>query len=107
MGGPTAGDQVRSALDHFARLPVPQRAAEVLAEIGPRITAAGNEVDWSGFEGPKGTSMDSLLEPLVPSVLYKDLSPEERMKLANLRVTLAEAFQALVLSRMLIRQDPS
>jgi len=51
--------------------------------------------------------MHQLLEPLVPQVRFKDLSPEQRMKLASLRVTLAEAFQALVLARMLIRQDPS
>jgi hypothetical protein len=103
----TREDPISAALEHFAGLSVSERAAEVLAEVGPRIAAAWDEVDWRGWEPPKGTDMHTLLEPLVPRFRAKDLTAEQRMKLASLRVTLAEAFQALVLSRMLIRQDPS
>lgn len=107
VDSPPPGDLVTSALEHFAGLSVPERAAEVLAVVAPAITAAWNAVDWTTIEAPARTNMHDLLEPLVPEVRYKDLSPEQRWKLAGLRVTLAEAFQALVLSRMLIRQDPS
>ena len=100
------GDQISSALARLSALSVPERAAEVLAEIAPSLAAAWDEVDWSGLDRPR-TDMNTLLEPLVPQVRYKDLSPEQRRDRAGLRWTLAEAFQALVLSRLLIRQDPS
>jgi len=106
-GSTAPGDPISSALERFAALSLPERAAEVLAVVGPGITAAWDAVDWSSWGLPKATDMHQLLEPLVPQVRFKDLSPEQRMKLASLRVTLAEAFQALVLARMLIRQDPS
>jgi hypothetical protein len=103
---PAGGDQITSALERFSALSVSERAAEVLAEIGPRLTAAWDGVDWSSLDRPR-TDMNTLLEPLVPDVRYKELSLEQRRNAASLRWTLAEAFQALVLSRLLIRQDPS
>jgi hypothetical protein len=102
-----SGDPVGAAFEHLVSMPLHERAAVVLAEAAPAINAAWDAVDWSGIMGPSRTNMNDLLEPLVPQVLYKDLSPEQRRKLASLRVVLAEAFQALVLARMLIRQDPS
>jgi hypothetical protein len=106
-GSTAGGHAIGLALERFAALPVAERAAEVFAVIGPAITAAWDAVDWGGWELPKGTSMERLLEPLIPQFRSKELSPEDRKNLALLRVTLAEAFQALVLARMLIRQDPS
>lgn len=106
--GSTAGeDPIGPALERFAGLPLAERAAEVLAVVAPAIAAAWDAVDWNGWELPKGTDMNHLLEPLIPPFKAKNLSAENRMNLARLRVTLAEAFQALVLARLLIRQDPS
>jgi hypothetical protein len=106
-GSPGDGAEIGLALDRLAALPVAERAAEVLAVVAPAITAAWDAVDWNGWELPKGSGMNRLLEPLIPQFRSKNLSAEDRRNLALLRVTLAEAFQALVLTRMLIRQDPS
>jgi hypothetical protein len=103
----SAGDAVNAAFQHFVSLPLHERAAQVLAEVAPAIAAAWDAVDWTGFGGPSRTDMHHLLEPLVPQVPYKDLSPDQRRQLASLSFVLAEAFQALLLTRLLIRRDPS
>jgi hypothetical protein len=107
VGSTSPGDAVSAAFQRFVSLPLHERASEVLAEVAPAIAAAWDAVDWTGIEVPSGTNMHRLLEPLVPQVRYRDLSPEQRRQLASLGFVLAEAFQALVLTRLLIRRDPS
>jgi hypothetical protein len=49
--------------------------------------------------------MDQLLAPWLPESDWMALSPEQRLNWLSLAAILREAFQALVLARMLIRQE--
>jgi|GEM_PF-5801362 len=93
-------DQVAIALEHFAGLPLPQRAAELLRHLAPAIEAEGN-LD------PKTQNMGALLAPLIPPLpdVWGKLSEQQRGDWAALKITLAEGFQALVQTRMLVRLE--
>jgi hypothetical protein len=88
------GPDYDAALRHFTALPVPQRAAEVLAGISPML-------------GQSRSGMDQLLGlwcPVSLSGLAADDPPRPDGWWA-LRHVLLEAFQALELSRLVMRQE--
>lgn len=90
------GPDYDAALAHFSALTVPQRAAEVLAGI-------------SSMLGGSGSGMDQLLGlwcPVSTSGLAADDPPRPDGWWA-LRHVLLEAFQALELSRLVMRQEDS
>jgi hypothetical protein len=101
-GAPVAGaaetsadaDQVAAALDGLSRLSLPQRAAELLNTIAPAIEQAD---DYLG--------MGALLAPWLPDSDWMNWSPGQRAAWFSLELVLQEAFQVLVLTRMLIRRE--
>jgi hypothetical protein len=52
-------------------------------------------------------AMDQLLAPWLPETDWMALSPQQRTNWSSLALVLREAFQALVLARMVIRQEQS
>jgi len=91
-GAPADPEQVEITLEHFSGLSVPQRAAEILVEA----TASIDE---------DALAMDQLLAPWLPESDWMALSEEQRKNWLSLALILREAFQALVLTRMVIRQE--
>ena len=91
-------DALAIALEYFAGLTVPQRAAELLETIATAIVRA--PASWA-------PQMNHLLELQIPMPAkhWSDLSERQRADHARLELLLAEAFQALVLARMLIRRE--
>jgi hypothetical protein len=87
-------DPVETALARFTALSLPQRAAEVLQNV----TAS---IDQDSL------AMDQLLAPWLPESDWTALSPQQRKNWLSLALILREAFQALVLARMVIRQEQS
>jgi hypothetical protein len=90
--GTSNTDRVGTALAHFSALSVPVRAAEVLENV-----AASLDED--------ALAMDQLLAPLLPETDWMAMSPQQRNDWTSLALILREAFQVLVLTRMLIRQE--
>lgn len=87
-------DSVETTLGRFAAMSVPQRAAEILEKATASI-----EQD--------ALAMDQLLAPWLPESDWAALSPQQRENWLSLAAMLREAFQALVLARMVIRQEQS
>jgi len=73
---------------------VSERAAEILEQVTESI-----EED--------GLAMDQLLARWLPESDWTALSVEQRTSWLSLQLLLREAFQALVLTRMVIRQEQS
>jgi hypothetical protein len=99
QGGETASasseaEQVAAELEHFSRLALPERAAEVLTTIAPAIEHAD---DYMG--------MGVLLKSWLPDSDWMSWSPEQRKTWFSLQLVLQEAFHALVLTRMLIPRE--
>jgi hypothetical protein len=93
--GTSAGaDQVAAAFDRISRLSLPERADELLNTIAPAI---GRSDDYLG--------MRALLAPWLPDSDWANWSPEQRETWFSLELVLQEAFQVLVLTRMLIRRE--
>jgi hypothetical protein len=96
--GPVApsatADQVAATFDRIAAQPLPERAAELLNTIAPAIQQAD---DYLG--------MRALLAPWLPDSDWMSWSPEQRATWFSLELVLHEAFQVLVLARMLIRRE--
>jgi hypothetical protein len=96
--GPVApsatADQVAATFDRIAAQPLPERAAELLNTIAPAIQQA------DGYLG-----MRALLAPWLPDSDWMSWSPEQRATWFSLELVLHEAFQVLVLARMLIRRE--
>jgi hypothetical protein len=94
---PTAqGPDYEAALRYFTALSLPQRAAEVLRGIAPNL-------------GSNYCGMDQLLNPWCPvsmTGLAADAPPRPDGWWA-LRPVLLEAFQALELARLVVRQEDS
>lgn len=90
--GTSDADRVGTALAHFTALSVPERAAELLETV----TASLDE---------DALAMDQLLAPLLPETDWMAMSPPQRNDWTSLALILREAFQVLVLTRMLIRQE--
>jgi hypothetical protein len=91
-GAPAESAQMGTSLEYFSGLSVPQRAAEILE----KVTAP---IDQDAL------AMDQLLAPWLPESDWMALSVEQRKGWLSLAVILREAFQALVLTRMVIRQE--
>jgi hypothetical protein len=87
-------DQVAAAFDRISRLSLPERAAELLNTIAPAIQQAD---DYLG--------MRALLTPWLPDSEWMNWSPEQRATWFSLELVVQEAFQVLVLTRMLIRRE--
>ena len=94
------------ALDRYRTMPVPERAAEVMATIAPALPASFDKATWKQGIGPADTEGRSLLALLIPSARRPDkLSPEQWRAMYELKVTLAEALNALAIARLLINWD--
>jgi hypothetical protein len=85
-------DRVGTTLAHFSAMSMPQRAAELLENV----TASLDE---------GALAMDQALAPLLPETDWMAMSPQQRTDWTSLALILREAFQDLVLTRMLIRQE--
>jgi hypothetical protein len=95
VADPSVGaDQVAAALDRISRLSLSERAAELLNTVAPAIEQVD---DYLG--------MRALLAPLLPDADWMNWSPEQRATWFSLELLLQEAFQVLVLTRMLIRRE--
>jgi hypothetical protein len=83
---------------------VPERAAEVLATVAPAIAESWDNAVWKEGVGPRHTSQSYLVGLLVPEagIRWDQASPEQHRILHDLQLTLSEAFQALVLTLLLI-----
>ena len=79
-------------LDHQSPLTVPQRAAELLASVSASLDA-------------DALAMDQALAPWLPETDWEARSEQQRSDWLALALILREAFQALVLARLLIRQE--
>jgi hypothetical protein len=90
-GGP-GEDPVESTLQHLTGLSLSERAAELLERVTESIDQDAQ-------------AMDQLLAPWLPESDWASLSPEQRKNWLALALILREAFQALVLTRMVIRQE--
>ncbi|HKP90025.1 MAG TPA: hypothetical protein VJT75_08630 [Thermoleophilaceae bacterium] len=94
------------ALARYRAMPVPERAAEMLAKIAPALAESFEEATWKQGLGPRDTEGDSLVALLIPLARRPDkLSPEQWRARYELRVTLSEALNALVIARLLINWD--
>jgi hypothetical protein len=94
------------ARDRYRAMPVPERAAEVLAAYAPALARRFDEATWKQGIGPRDTDGASLVSLLIPSPRRPDkLSPEQWRAIHELRVTLSEAVNALVVARLLINWD--
>jgi len=94
------------ALERYRAMPVDERAASVLATVAPAIAESFDKANWKAGIGPLHTEGGSLLELLVPQTARPDkLSPEQWRAMYELRITLAEALNALVIARLLINFD--
>lgn len=89
---PAESGLVETALEHLTALSLPERAAELLENVTESL-----EQD--------ALAMDQLLAPWLPESDWGALSPEQRKNWLSLELILREAFQALVLARMVIRQE--
>jgi hypothetical protein len=105
-GGADPGVAWADALERYRAMPVAERAASVLATVAPAIAESFDKANWKAGIAPLHTEGDSLLELLVPQTARPDkLSPEHWRAMYELRITLAEAFNALVIARLLINFD--
>lgn len=76
-------------------MPLPQRAAELMNAIAPALEQVD---DYPG--------MRALIGSLLPDDAdWMNWSPQQRADWLLLELALQEAFQALVLARMLIRRE--
>lgn len=91
-------DQVKASLDHFAGLSLSQRSAEVLAGVATTI----DQTDDPSDAGAPDLPMDGLLASWLPDRNWMDITPEQRGTWFSLQLILDEAFQALVLARLLV-----
>ncbi len=89
-----AADQVAAAFDRISEQPLSERAAELLNTIAPAIRQADESL-----------GMRVLLAPWLPDSGWMNWSPEQRATWFSLELVLQEAFQVLVLTRMLIRRE--
>ena len=93
-------------LERYRAMPVPERAAEVLATIAPALAESFDKATWKQGLGPRDTQGTMLRALLNPGARRPDkLSPEQWRAQHELDVTLAEALNALVLARLVINWD--
>jgi hypothetical protein len=89
-----AADQVTATFDRISEQPLAERAAELMNTIAPAIQRVDEYL-----------GMRVLLAPWLPDADWMNWSPEQRATWFSLELVLQEAFQVLVLTRMLIRRE--
>jgi hypothetical protein len=89
---PAGVGQVATATEHFSGLSVSQRAAEILQQVTTSLD-----------ERP--LPMDQILATWLPQIDWMTASDEQAVSWQALAQILQEAFQGLVLARMVIRQE--
>ncbi len=96
VAGASAGaEELGAPVGRLSELPLPQRAAELMSAIAPALEQAD---DYPG--------MRALLGALLPDDAdWMKWSPQQRAVWLSLELSLQEAFQALVLTRLLIRRE--
>jgi hypothetical protein len=95
-------------LERYPAMPVPERAAELLARIAPALAESFAKATWQQGIGPRNTEGQHLLGLLIRSARRPDkLAPEQWRAMHELRLSLAEALNALVIARLLINWDAS
>jgi hypothetical protein len=101
---PVGGAAWADALERYAAMSVPERAAELLRAVAPAIAESWETATWKAGVGPRHTSQNPLVWLLIPEAGIRpdQASPEQHRTLHDLQVTLSEAFQALVLARLLV-----
>ena len=105
-GGADPGAAWADALERYRAMPVAERAASLLATVAPAIAESFDKANWRAGIAPLHTEGDSLLELLIPQTRRPDkLSPEQWRAMYELRITLAEALNALLIARLLINFD--
>lgn len=84
----------QNTLAHYAGLPFTERASEVLRQIASALDGGA-------------ASADALLAPLLPAIHNADWNPaqEEWSAALELETVLQDAFQMLVLGRLLMRRE--
>lgn len=92
---PAGADQCTTSVERLSGLPLAQRAAELMSAIAPALEQAD---DYPG--------MRTLIGSLLPDDSdWMKWSAHQRTDWLSLELNLQEAFQALVLTRMLIRRE--
>ena len=101
-GGADPGAALTDALERYRAMPVPERAALVLATVAPAIAE-----HWDAARvDPRQLMEPTLVKPLIPQTgVHKETPEQYRARLVDLPVILAEAFNALVLARLLVPYD--
>ena len=101
--GADPGAALTDALERYRAMPVPERAALVLATVAPAIAESLEQYGWNGVGHPKASEgyLTGLFYPNV-GIRYDRLSAEQHHARHDFEVTLSEAFHALVLARLLI-----
>ena len=87
-------DRIAATLHRVSRLSLPERAAELLTAIAPAIEQTDDYM-----------RMQVLLAPWLPDSDWMNWSPAQRATWFSLELILQEAFQVLMLTRMLIRRE--
>ena len=92
-GGADPGAALTDALERYRAMPVPERAALVLATVAPAIAE-----HWDAARvDPRQLMEPTLVKPLIPQTgVHKETPEQYRARLVDLPVILAEAFNALV-----------
>jgi hypothetical protein len=89
-----AAHQVAATFDRISEQPLAERAAELMNTIAPAIQRVDEYL-----------GMRVLLAPWLPDADWMNWSAEQRATWFSLELVLQEAFQVLVLTRMLIRRE--
>jgi hypothetical protein len=96
--GPSAGETPSpdsdALLSHFSGIPLPERAAEILAGVASQIPSGGR------------SAMDRLFDPWLPYD-HQYTAEDHPDSWYSLKYLLAETFQALELARLIVRIDES
>ena len=94
-------NQIKASLDHFAGISLHQRSAEVLHGVAATIDQTD---DPSDIVSPH-LGMDMLVASWLPDSNWMNITPEQRGSWFSLQLILDEAFQVLVLARLLVRHE--
>ena len=100
--GPDPGAAWTEALERYRSMSVPERAAEVLATVAPALAEYWDSAELDPRQRLHATNHQALLEHMLPATRVGRVPYRTT---AELGVTLAEAFNALVLARLLIPYD--
>jgi hypothetical protein len=90
---PDLWQQIEASLTEQRGLPIVERAAQLFTSIAPDISASDHRAQ-----------MSSLLAPWLPDFGMK-YTPDQWDEWFDLQLLLCEAFQVLVLTRLLVRRE--